>query len=94
MFEGIRRSILFSELFKDDQKAKVCLIKATSAAGSGSHGNHVDEVDTAPNRGKQQRHVSGLGFALWAALWLIGLAIVSLALGISIDPNVSIFASP
>jgi hypothetical protein len=90
----MRRSILFSKLFEGDQKAGICLNKATGAPATGSHGNHVDAVETGRNRAKQQRHVSGLGFALWAGLWLIGLAIVSLALGISIDPNISIFASP
>jgi hypothetical protein len=92
MFEGIRRSILFSALFKGDQKAEVRFNKATGATAIGSCGNHVDEVETARKRAKQQRHVPGLG--LWAAFGLIGLAIVSLALGLGIDPTISIFASP
>jgi hypothetical protein len=37
---------------------------------------------------------SDLKFIVWTTIVLIGLSILSVALGISIDPDASIFSSP
>ncbi len=56
----------------------------------------MKEMDNSPtrNRGKHHPDASDVTFIVWAALVSIGLIVVSVALGVGIDPDASMFASP
>ncbi len=45
-------------------------------------------------RAKHRANTSHLTFIIWAAIVSTGLIIVSIALGVGIDPDVSMFVSP
>jgi hypothetical protein len=43
---------------------------------------------------KPRQGTSHLTFVIWAAIVSVGLIVASIALGVGIDPSVSMFASP
>jgi hypothetical protein len=45
-------------------------------------------------RGKYHPDSSDVRFIVWAALVSIGLIVVSIAFGVGVDPDVSMFAAP
>jgi len=46
------------------------------------------------DRVKHRPIASDLKFIVWTTIVLIGLSVLSIALGVSIDPDASIFSSP
>jgi hypothetical protein len=56
----------------------------------------MTKMDNSPtrNRGKYHLDASDVTFIAWTGLVSIGLIIVSVALGVGIDPDASMFASP
>jgi hypothetical protein len=56
----------------------------------------VEYLDNSPTRNRAKHHPDGsdVRFIVWVALVSIGLIIVSIALGVGVDPDVSMFAAP
>jgi|GraSoi_2013_40cm_1033754.scaffolds.fasta_scaffold53690_2 hypothetical protein len=53
-------------------------------------------MENSPTRNCEKYHpdVSDIALIVWTLLVSIGLIVVSIAFGVGIDPNVSMFASP
>jgi hypothetical protein len=56
----------------------------------------MENIENSPTRKRGKYHLDtpDVRFIVWAALVSIGLIVVSVALGVGIDPDVSTFASP
>ena len=56
----------------------------------------VEDMENSPKRDRTKRRpdASHLTFIVWTVIVSIALILVSVALGVGIDPDVSMFASP